>query len=383
MYGWNEDPLDAVGFLLGCYLSPSLPRNVSPVWTMLIGPASCGKSSLFQAYTDLPWTVGGDNFTENAMASASISGKGRDFSILHALCEETEPAGSKVWMIPEFSTIALSAPIKVSKFFADLRHIYDGRYVNRSGGHGEVVYNLGRVGFMAAYTREKFVRANSVLGERMLLFRMFRTFRDTSPLEEWHRMEREGLPIDDPRIIEFQDCAAKLTRGIVLGAKEALSVGSGERPQHSESDLRFVSSLGKLGAMLRAFPDGGVASEPESPHRLTRQLTSWADSFCVAVGREKWDDDCKRIMRRAAASSITQMNLELLRRLWGGGAEMAVYGTMSRKLLADLSHSTVDDAEQQLRQWLASGLIAAEGRRYFLSPGIISLIDETSFLESV
>ena len=118
-----EDPT-TIYTLCAVKLSHKIPGD--PVWLMLIGPSSDGKSEMLKAFTgDDEITV--DDLSEHTFVSGYRS-KATD-----EIPQFAELLANRIWYIYDLS-IMMSKPFEErSTIFSDLRMIYDGRLKKRFG----------------------------------------------------------------------------------------------------------------------------------------------------------------------------------------------------------------------------------------------------------
>lgn len=383
MFRWSDDVLDSVDFMLGAYLSPSLPHSDSPVWVIFTGPPSAGKSSLIRGFGGLPWSIELDHFTENAFASAFKAQDGEeDVSIARSLCEGTEPVGPKVLSISEFSTLITMASDKIGKFWSDLRQIYDhGRFTSHSGNQGRMTWEIGRIGLLIGYPEvaDRFVRGSPTLGERLVIFRMF-----PRPLTIDERLCLMQAEPNDERFAALKKRARDLKTALVMSTRHSIEQGRG-RPHHPEAYWNRVGAWATITAYLRTFAneEGEVVSDAELPFRLRNQAVTWADSYCLVAQKDSWDDHCMRLIRRMYHSSVTIYNLNLFRAL----VETAWEDDGKWSLLRSLAHrmrvrsDALPQIEAQLHQWAVVGFLEQEGNKYRVPPNLANLVRTSGYLE--
>lgn len=118
-----EDP-STIWTLCAAKISHRLPGD--PVWLMVIGPSSDGKSELLKAFTQ-QGELSVDDLTEHTFISGYISKK------TDHIPQFAELLAGKMWYIYDLS-IMMSKPFEErSTIFSDLRMIYDGRLKKRFG----------------------------------------------------------------------------------------------------------------------------------------------------------------------------------------------------------------------------------------------------------
>jgi len=176
-FGWGPAQLACVHLALGCYLAPRWPDQKSP-WSLIIGPQSCGKSTILSMFEGIPYTVSVDKLTRNAFTSCFVdeNSPDADYSMLHKLSVDTHPAGEKVWVIQELSSVLAMDPVTLADHFANLRAAEVGRHTTQSGMSGTHTRNVGAFGLLIGTTEafEPMRLRMTTFGERFLAIRMSR-----------------------------------------------------------------------------------------------------------------------------------------------------------------------------------------------------------------
>ncbi len=143
-----------------------------PVWLMLIGPPSSGKSELLQSLTGLPKVFPTATLNEAALLSGTPK-KERDKGATGGLLREIGAFG--IILMKDFTSV-LSMPREAQRaVLAALREIYDGRWTRRLGAGGGMSLDWkGKVGLMAACTHaiDSAHVVTSTMGERFIQYRM-------------------------------------------------------------------------------------------------------------------------------------------------------------------------------------------------------------------
>jgi hypothetical protein len=144
----------------------------------MVGPQSCGKSTILSMFDGIPYSVCVDHLTRNALTScySDEDDPEADHSLFHKLSVNTHPVGEKVWIVQELSSILAMEPVILEKHFADLRAAHVGKHVSHGGMSGTRTRNIGSFGMLIG-TTEAFepIRAKmTTFGDRFLSIRMAR-----------------------------------------------------------------------------------------------------------------------------------------------------------------------------------------------------------------
>lgn len=143
-----------------------------PVWLMLIGPPSSGKSEILQALTGLPKVFPTATLNEAALLSGTAK-KDWDTGATGGLLREIRDFG--IIVMKDFTSI-LSMPREAQRaVLAALREIYDGRWTRRLGSGGGMSLDWkGKVGLLAGCTHviDAAHAVTSAMGERFIQYRM-------------------------------------------------------------------------------------------------------------------------------------------------------------------------------------------------------------------
>ena len=143
-----------------------------PIWLMLIGPPSCGKSELLNSLLSLARIIEGGAIT-GVGALLSASGKrDRAEDATGGLLREIGPRGALV--IKEFTSI-LSLPAEAMRqLMAALREIYDGRWTRPVGTDGaRSLHWEGKMALLTGCTQaiDRHRAMSAEMGERFLSYR--------------------------------------------------------------------------------------------------------------------------------------------------------------------------------------------------------------------
>jgi len=285
-----KDP-DVVYVALATALSCRLDSD--PVWMILVGPSSSGKTELLRMFEG-KIIEHVTSLTENALVSNYNSGKDKDGnpttpSLLNRLHR-------KCLIIKDMSEVITGAKEKTAKTWGVLRDAYDG-YVNRAGG-GAVANNRidCKFSFLAAATKaiEVFDDAeNKALGQRFMHWEIISADSD----------ERENLFYRCLGLGKTSDIWRKEYQTKIA---EFLERWMHSLPDELDCDVDGLFHLSELAAAVRTpvirnkYERHAVTAEPEPEYgiRLGKQI------YMVGCLVKAMGGNAKRVMRRLALSSM-------------------------------------------------------------------------------
>ena len=154
--------------VVGAVVGNLLPGD--PVWLLLVGPPSSGKTELLSALSKLERVHEVSTLTEAGLLSGSVS---RDPSSTGGLLAELGRFG--VIVCKDFTSLLAEAPDTRSGLLAALREVYDGGWVRRLGNNGgRTVGWAGKAGLLAGVTEtiDRHSAVMGAMGERFVSFRM-------------------------------------------------------------------------------------------------------------------------------------------------------------------------------------------------------------------
>ena len=275
----------------------------APVWLMIIGPPSSGKSENLQAIVDLPDVYSVGTLSEAGLLSGT-SQKDRDEKATGGLLMEMENQEGII-LCKDFTSIIDGPREKQSQVLAGLREIHDGSWTRVLGTDGGRSFSWkGRVGFIGATTGviDRHQNVMSKMGPRFLLYRM--------PVVDTERLAREALQGSsrEARIRE------ELKRDVAIFLSE-LDLTQ-ELPARTESETDHFVAVARLVVTARSAVVRDDYSktielilEPEAPPRLVKSLERlWVALQIIGVGRSS----ALRIVTRVALDCIPMVRRKIL-----------------------------------------------------------------------
>jgi hypothetical protein len=260
---WLPDP-GIVTLVLGVVAANRLPGD--PVWLLVVGPPSSGKTEVLGALYDLPECHPVSSLTEAGLLSGSLS---KDQEATGGLLLQLGDRG--LVLAPDFGTVLTEHASTRNRLFACLREVYDGRFVRRLGTAGGRTFAWrGHAGLIGACTEVIDTPAIDLglLGERFTYYRIPRSTPDDDFVACLMAAENAGRQAEIRA--ERAAAVARFFEGLVL--PDTL-------PPLPDAEHDRLSMLATLGARLRSpvVRDGysrTIETVPghERPMRLFAQL---------------------------------------------------------------------------------------------------------------
>jgi len=154
-----------IDIILASIISNSIAKT-DPVWLMLVGPSSGGKSQLLRPFAvanpDFIHRV--DDLTENSLISGQ---KTEEISILAKIKERG------IILISDFTVIFSKSPETRNAILSQLRMVFDGEYTRHFGNRAPYTWK-GHLGIIAGATPSVYNRMSEVadMGERFIYYRL-------------------------------------------------------------------------------------------------------------------------------------------------------------------------------------------------------------------
>jgi hypothetical protein len=285
-----------------------------PLWGMLIGASSGGKTEAIRALDGVAVHV--DELTGPALLSWLKVKKPKDQG------EQWVPTGILVRMgtrglitVGDFSTVlAMSDRGGRDKLFALLRRAYDGHVTRDMGNAPDALVWQGRVTMLAGCTTaiDRYTAHEDALGPRWLYYRL--RGKPTTIKRDTSRKARTS----GPKVEEYREQAAKLAAAIVADAGQlartvTLSDDFGERID----DAAIVCCYGRAAVPRNGYGRREIEGIPEveEPPRLTNQLMTLARGL-RALGLD--EPSTLALCRRTAVDSMPAARRRVLDELAQG-----------------------------------------------------------------
>lgn len=274
-----------------------------PVWLMLVGGPSSGKTEVARAVERLPFARVAAVITEAALLSG-VSKKDRAKDAKGGLLAEIGAHGLLV--LKDFTSVLSMHRDARGQLLAALREVYDGAWTRLVGTEGgRTLHWAGKLGMVACVTSaiEKAHEVMAQMGERFVLCRM---------------PDFEGAAL---RGVDFDDITREGERHAALHAAVGeLFRGFDPTPPRLGTEAQDrVKGLATLIALARSavFRDGynreiDLIADPERPFRVAKALYRLLTGM-VAIGVPM--PDAWRAVARVGLDSIPILRRQLLEAL--------------------------------------------------------------------
>jgi hypothetical protein len=278
-----------------------------PLWGMLVGPPSGGKSEAVKAL-DQTADEHVDDITGPALLSWMPGKNPKPAGILTRI-----PSRAFV-SISDFSTVlATSDRGGRDTLFALLRRAYDGHVVREVGNSPRPLTWTGRLTLLAAVTPaiDNFSSHTDALGPRWLYCRLPETDSTHKKATVRKRRKIEGLA-------EKQAEAQRLATALVRAARRVVAdVELDDEMYDQLEDAAMLTCLGRAAVPRNAYGRREIDGIPiiEEPARITGQIVALAKSL-LALGVSRGES--LALAGKCALDTVPQARLACLRQLAGG-----------------------------------------------------------------
>ncbi len=342
--------------------------DASPVWLLMIGPPSGGKTEQIVGLAALPESVMAATVTESALLSGT-SARERAADATGGLLRQVGRQGLIV--MKDFTSVLSQNGDARAAALGALREVYDGSWSRPVGTDGGKVLSwAGKCGVIAGCTNayDKHSSVISQLGDRFLIVRLAEDEDD--PDAQALSIGLSALSHGDGEKVMRAELTAALA-GLVAGADMSRTHRAlAESEKHELVRLARYAGVSRTPVDRNPYTgDLNAVPAPEGPGRLViayRQVLGGLE----AIGADS--STCWRIIRRLALDTAPAMRASVIRALVaedtarrtsniGQGAGL-VTKTASR-VLDDLAliglaeHSKASGANNSPDQWEPSQLL--------------------------
>jgi hypothetical protein len=285
------------------------------LWVKIIGPASCGKSTLCEAVSVSKKYILAKS-TLRGFHSGFSPNTGKDTSLVSQCKGKT--------LITKDGDTLLQQP-NLSQILAEARDVYDT--VSRTSYRNQASRNYEGLRMTWILCGTKSLRSidSSELGERFLDCVLMEEIDDDLEDEilmmvargQQRVMSREAdeqvASNYSPELLR----AMQLTGGYVEYLREHASELMSQVSM-ADSRLRLITRYAKFVAYVRARPSKLQDEEQEREFgaRLTKQHLRMAYCVAIALGRNEVDADVMRVVRKVCLDTARGTTLELIRSLY-------------------------------------------------------------------
>jgi len=276
-----------------------------PVWLLIVGPPSGGKTEILSSCAGLPYMVPAATITEAALLSGTAK-RERTKDATGGLLRQIGQFG--ILLAKDFTSVLSQNRDTAKQAVSALREIYDGRWDRPVGADGgRVLHWQGKCGFIGGVTPsyDRYGVIVNSLGDRYLLLRL--------PDVDAELQSDAALLSSRKETAMRAELAGAMT-GLIAGADRELVYGT-----LSDQDIRRLKDLAVFTARARTAVERDgytkellVMPQPEGPARLVKALRRLYGGLC-AIGVDedsRWD-----LMRRVAVDCAPAMRTPVLRDL--------------------------------------------------------------------
>jgi len=300
-----------------CAITIGTKVKGDPVWLMIVGASSGGKSELINIVSKVPFVHQVSNLTENTFLSGMGPSKGKEPSLLHKI--------GTVGMITmkDYTSILSMRSDKKDVIIAQMREIYDGFITKKTGNNNDSSWK-GKLNFIGGVTDEIYLAEESTagMGRRAIFY----------SLPEADDDERIGMSKASRKnlfdIKEKREHIATITAEYI---KETIENWPKEMPEISDELADEIMELANFVTIVRTPTKRDyrgvmrLAIRPEAPTRMIQQLFMIAAILEIMDGKHM--DYHKKILYKISMDSIpTQKRLAL--------RQLATFKTVTKKGVA-------------------------------------------------
>ncbi len=250
--------------------------DLDPVWLLLIAPPSGGKTELIQAVSGLEFVFPISDLTVNTFASGQKK-VGKETSLLLKI-------NNGVMAFKDFTSILSKPNDARADIMKQLREIYDGEYVKRTGTGDDITWR-GKIGAIGGCTEViyRYLEQLSAMGDRFIMYSINQP--DRKEVSRRMMSNASNLP-------ELRDHLRKCFTAFIN--KILLKIYDGEITieESMREDLLEVADFATRArsAVMTDFKTGAVDFVPvaEMPTRMTGQLYTLASAF-IAINKANPD----------------------------------------------------------------------------------------------
>lgn len=296
-----------VKLILATVISNRFEGN--PIWLLVRGAPSSGKTEFISALNALPFTVDASDLTPKALFSSDVLLEGKKKKKTTAWISELN---GKVLLFRDFTNTVNSKNINDRKeILSQLRGIYDGKFTRTVGRKGITIAWEGKIGMIGAATilyDDLTIIEGEQFGERLLAYKL-RTSDDYDiDFIDKHlgQEERRKFEVQKAFLQYFHKIQVPHVDDILLkkSYKEKIKVlqnlmARGRAPVKRARNLLIIN-----------------VPEIERAPRIEKQLMMVAKALAVVEGRKEVNSDDFNIIARIALSNIPNMRWAIMRFLY-------------------------------------------------------------------
>ena len=249
--------------------------SLDPVWLMLVAPSASGKSELIHAISKLEFVFPISDLTVNTFASG-LNRPGQHTSLLLQMT-------NGIMAFKDFTSVLSKNKDARKEIMAQLREIYDGEYVKRTGNGNDIKWR-GKLGAIAGATESVYrhLEELSAMGDRFIMY----------SVAQPNRLEVAERALDNAHLIhESREHLQKCTTFYIQHILKDIDNEDIVFTKEFKKELLLVADFATRArsAVLRDFKTNYVdfVPSPEMPMRVVSQLHTIAAALLVIKKHDK------------------------------------------------------------------------------------------------
>jgi hypothetical protein len=322
---WHEGLETSFLVMLACVTSTMLPD--SQLWCKIIGPPSCGKTTLVEAIAvNKKYTI--SRSTIRGFHSGYKAEDGEDVSLAAMVNTRT--------LLTKDGDTLLQAP-NLGQILAEARDIYDGAFRTHYRNGKQTENENVRMTWIICGTESMREIDSSELGERFLDCVVMDGINDELEDEVlWSVVNRADRNMStlgqDNRTDDNRMRAIQMTGGYVKYLREnAFDLLA--QVQSGEDSLKQIIRMGKFVAFMRARPSGNTTAETatrEFGARLVEQHLRLAKCLAVVMNKTSLDAEVLAKVKKVSMDTSRGLCLDISKYLFKAGTEGHTHKTLAK-----------------------------------------------------
>ena len=305
-----------------------------PVWLLVVGPPSGGKTEILSSCARLPYMVPAATISEAALLSGTAK-RERTKEATGGLLRQVGDFG--ILLAKDFTSVLSQNKDTAKSAIAALREIYDGSWDRPIGSDGgRVLHWDGKCGFIGGVTPsyDRYGTIVNALGDRYLLLRL--------PDVDAEEQAKSAMRSTEQEVAMRAELAQAMT-GLIAGANRDLVYG-----ELSDGDRERLKNLAIFTARARTAVERDgytgdllVMPQAEGPARLVKSFRRLYGGLC-AIGVDedsRWD-----LLRRVAIDCVPTIRAVVLGELVdGSGYRRTSEIAGNVEMVTKTAHRILDD----------------------------------------
>jgi hypothetical protein len=274
-----------------------------PVWLLVVGPPSSGKTEILSALAGLPYIVPAAAITEAALLSGTPR-KERSGGATGGLLRRVGEFG--ILLTKDFTSVLSQHRDTAAQATAALREIYDGTWDRPLGADGgRTLHWHGKCGFIGGVTPsyDRYWSVTNALGDRYLLLRL----PETDPAKQARAARAHARQGQQMR----GELAAAMSA--LIATADLAAVGVSDEDGERLDQLAIYAARTRTAVTRNGYTgEIEVLPEPEGPARLVKALCQLSGGLsALGVGDvTRWS-----LLGHVAIDCTPAIRTALLRRL--------------------------------------------------------------------